>query len=69
MYGYRDEQGISKVCEHLDNAVRKLDDYVALSELARMYREGIFVKIDKKFADYLEEQDKKRGESRREYEK
>ena len=38
-------------------------DYAALPELARMYREGLFVEVDEKFADYLETQGKKRGES------
>jgi len=40
-------------------------DYSALPELAKMYREGIFVEMDGRFADYLEEQSKKRGESAR----
>jgi len=44
-------------------------DYSALPELARMYREGIFVETDEKFAEYLEEQGKKRGESGKKYEK
>jgi len=48
---------------------REKYDYSALPELARMYREGIFVEADEKFADYLEEQGKKRGERGREYEK
>jgi len=47
-------------------------DYAALRELARMYREGLFVEPDVTFAEYLEEQGKKRkkrGESGRGYEK
>ena len=48
---------------------REKYDYAALPELARMYREGLFVDPDTIFADYLEEEGKKRGESVREYEK
>jgi len=44
-------------------------DYAALPKLARFYREGLFVEKDEKFADYLEEQSKKRGESGKKYEK
>ena len=43
--------------------------YPLLPELARMYREGLFVEPDAVFAGYLEEQGKKRGERGKEYEK
>ena len=48
---------------------REKYDYSALPELARMYREGLFVEPNAVFAGYLEELSKKRGESGMEHEK
>ena len=68
----RAEQGDSNGMQDYENAFKcfakcalfkEKYDYSALPEFARMYREGIFVEMDERFAGYLEEQGKKRGES------